>query len=64
MFPQTDSKELSSIPSVILKMENTTTNGKEQLCLVEEAYKRAKERGENNPTICVSCPCPKCSPSC
>jgi len=33
-------------------------------CLVEQAMKEAKDRGEPNLSLCLSCPCPKCSPRC
>ncbi len=45
-------------------MDITTIEIKEQPCLVEEAFKRAKARGEVNPIIAISCPCPKCRVRC
>ncbi len=45
-------------------MTDTTVETKEQPCLIQEAYKRAKKRGEKNPILYISCPCPKCSPRC
>ena len=36
----------------------------QELCLIDEAIKRAKERGETNLVLGLSCPCPKCSPRC
>lgn len=37
---------------------------KEQKCLVEQAFKRAKEQEMDYPVIAISCPCPKCSIRC
>ena len=45
-------------------MGTTEIKIKEQPCLVEAAFKRAKERGEVNPAIAISCPCPKCRVRC
>lgn len=36
----------------------------EQPCLVEQARKEAERLGNPHQAICVSCPCPKCSPRC
>ena len=47
-----------------IKMENIKIETKEQPCLVEQAMEEAKRLGKPNQPICVSCPCPKCSPRC
>jgi len=37
---------------------------KNKNCLVEQLIEEAKQRGNENPLICVSCKCPKCTIKC
>ena len=36
----------------------------EQPCLVEQVMEELKRLGKPDHSICISCPCPKCSPKC
>jgi len=44
--------------------ETQTTKSEGQDCLVRKAFEEERAKGNMNPVIGISCPCPKCSPRC